>query len=178
MKYLSLFTAIFTLTLFAGCETSSRSSSDSSSASATGAEPIGKLYIEYNENNPEIRATGYNSLNNETDRFYYLKRNYEEVFKEELPEYELEFQRFPIKAPADATVLQLTFLSLRPPTRIELELRIWSKLKQGKEMNDFGITLSREVPQRPATSSSVDRDLDKIYSSSAKSIAEKVSGAL
>ena len=177
MKYLTLVSTLITLGLFTGRESTSSSSSDSDSASSM-VPTTGTLHIEYSENNPEIRAVGYNTINNETDRFYYLKRNYEKVLKKEFPGYALEFQRFPAKFPTDGPILELTFLGLRAPNRIELELRVWAKLKQGEEVDDFGITLSREVPQRPSTSSSVDRDLDRIYSSSAKSVAKKIKGAL
>jgi hypothetical protein len=140
----------------------------------SGGEPVGTLYVEYRENNPQIRAARYNSINNELDRFNYLKRNYEKVLEDALPDYELVFQRFPIRAPEDATILELTFLSLRAPTRIELELRLWAKLKTGDSEEDFGITLSRIVPQRPVSSSSIDRDLDSIYTDSAKTVVKKV----
>ncbi len=180
MKYIILFPAFLSLILSAGCVSSSSTSSDTSSAPAMSSvdDSKVKLYIEYSESQPEIRATGYNKMNNENDRFYYLERNFEKVFGEKLSDYTLEFQQFPAKVPEGASVLELTFLSLNSPNRIELELRLWAILKQGSETEDFGVTLLRTVPQRPVTSGSIERDLDEIYSGAAKEIVRKVAEAL
>ena len=176
MKNTSSPAVLLLMIFFVGCESSPSSSSDNGSASIMGSK--GKLYIEYRENNPEIRAARYNSINNETDRFYYMKQNFEKVFERELAGYELDFRRFPANLPGSATVLELTFLSLRASTPIELELRMWAILKQGGDEDDFRISVSRIVPQRPASSSSVNRDLNQIYSEMAKDVAKDLAESL
>ena len=180
MKNIIFFPALLSLVLLAGCATTSSSSSGngSSTAISSGDSPEGVLHIEYIENQPRIRATRYNSMNNETDRFYYLESNFKKVFEKKLSNRVLDFQLFPGNFTEGEPVLVLNFISLDSPSRIELELRIWAVLKIGDEEKDFGITLSRTVPQRPASSSSIERDLDEIYTEAAKEIVKMVAEEL
>ncbi len=180
MKTFFLPSILLSVILLAGCQTTSDSSSSSGAAAAmeTGDSSKPTLFIEYHENQPRMRAERYNTINNEMDRFIYLERNFEKVLGEELSEYNLDFQLFPVRAPEGADVLELTFLSFDSPSPIEVELRLWVILKQGDKSKDFGITRVRAVPQRPMTSGSIERDLDSIYTDAAKQILNKISGEL
>jgi hypothetical protein len=171
MKYITFLSALLTLGLFTGCETTSESSA-SSAVAYDG--PTTKLYVEYRESNPRIGAVRYNSINNEMDRYYYFKKNFEDAAAQAMPQYELEFGRFPMNAPEGLDVLEITFLSLNAPTRIELEMRMWAILKLAGQEHDFGISLVRHVPQMAATSGSVDRDLDAIYTKVSDDIIKQV----
>jgi hypothetical protein len=141
-------------------------------------EELETIYVEYRENLVEIRAPRYNGLFNELDRYHYFKRNFEKAFENEEWPVRFEYGRFPIKVPDGATVLEVTFLSLKSHNRIELELRIWSKLNDGSDKNDFGIQLARHVPSPIYSSSSIDRDLDTIYSKAADRVVQKMNGSL
>jgi len=180
VKHITSLIALLIISISFGCQTHTETDSESSSTPSMGSENDGmaKLYIEYRENDPRINATRYNSINNELDRYHYLKRNFEKVAEKMLPEYELEFSRFPLNAPEGADVLEIIFLRIEAPNRIELELSLRTSLDRGEEENDFGVSLTRTVPLRPATSSSIDRDLDIIYSKASEEIIADVLSVL
>lgn len=177
MKTIFLFPILLYMILLTGCQTTSDSSSSGSSTPATkyGSEVRTTLIFEYDESQLNNRPAPYNTINNELDRFNYLEQNFETVFREELSEYDLDFQLYPANVPENAVVLELTFLSLDSPSPIELELRMWIILSKGDKKMDFGVIRSRIVPQRPMTQGSVERDLNAIYTDAAKKILEKIS---
>jgi hypothetical protein len=180
MKTYFLFPVLLCMILLAGCQTTTDSTSSGSADSAmkSGSEAKARLIVEYDESQPNIRPARYNTIDNELDRFYYLEQNFEKIFREELSDYDLDFQFFPVDAPENANVLELTFLSLDSPSPIELELRMWVILKQGGKKTDFGVIRSRIVPQRPMTSGSIERDLDAIYTDAAKKVLEMIASEL
>jgi hypothetical protein len=169
MKTILLFLIFSSLVL----STSGQTGADSSTPAKKGV-----LIVEYDENMPNSRSASYNTINNEQDRFYYLEENAEKVFEKELSGYEFDFQLFPAKASEDANILELTMVSFYSPSPIELEIRVWVILKVDGKEKDFGITRSTIVPQRPMTSGSIERDLDKIYTDLATQIAKKIAGEL
>lgn len=136
------------------------------------------LYIEYRENQIEYRNGRYNSMDNEMDRYYYLKSNFEKAFEKAGWPVNLEFSRFPIKAPEGATVLHMTFMGLEAHNPIEVELRMWATLKRGDKTDDYGIQLVKHVPSPLTTSGSVERDLNTIYGKAANRVVSDLNGTL
>lgn len=178
MKNISIISIILAMLLFAGCETTSSSSNGPETAASSVGDGNLTLVIEYDESDPRMRSGGYNTINNELDRFMYLQKNFEDVFEAELSEYELDFQLFPAEKPANGSKLELTLLSFYSPSPIELEIRMWVTLKTGDKKKDLGVVSTRIVPQQPMTSGSIERDLDEIYSNVANKVLQKISGQL
>lgn len=137
------------------------------SAKVNGDETI---YVEYRENFTERFPRPYNAMFNELDRFHYFSHHFKKAFEKEDWPVNFTFERFPVKAPEGAKVLEMTFLNLRSPSRIELELTMWAKLDDGSTKHDFGVIKVEHVPEPFATSSSVERDLEVLYTK----VAEKV----
>lgn len=178
MKNISIISFLLAMFLLAGCETTSTSSSGSDTAASSVGNGNPTLVFEYDESDPRMQMGGYNTINNEMDRFVYLEQNFEKVFNAALGDYNLDFQLFPAEKPANGSKVELTLLSFDSPSPIELEIRMWVMLKTGDTKKDFGVVRSRIVPQQPYTSGSIDRDLDKIYTDLGKKVLEKISGDL
>ncbi len=166
--------------LLAGCQTTADKPSSSSATAATmaGNDAKARLIVEYDEPDPLNRPTRYNTIDNEMDRFNYLEQNFEKVFRKALSEYDLDFQLYPASATENATLLELSLLSFDSPSPAELELRMWVILRQGDKKTDLGIVRTRIVPQRPMTQSSIDRDLNAIYTNAAQQVLDKISAEL
>lgn len=142
------------------------------------ADKLETLYIEYREDLPEFRAPRYNSMNNELDRYHYLKKNFEKVFKAQAWPVNLEFQRFPAKTPEGAKVLHVNFLSLRSANPIELELRLYITVSEGGEKEDLAVTRVTHAPSPIFSSASIERDLDQIYTEAAEKIVPALNRTL
>ena len=179
MKNIFLVSALLNIILLAGCQTTSDNSSGSSGSAAASANASkSSLIVEYNENGLNQRPTRYNTIDNEFDRFYYLEQNFETVFRKGLGDYDLDFQLYPASFTGDGTLLELSLLSMDSPSPLELELRMWVMLRQGDAKKDFGIIRTVIVPQRPMTQSSIDRDLNTLFTDAAKLVLEKISAEL
>ena len=101
-----------------------------------------------------------------------------EAFKKEKWPVRFEFKRFPINAPEDAKVVEITFLSLKSQNRIELELRMWAKLNVGGEENDFGVKRIRHLPNPIYSSGTIDRDLHEMYTKVANEVVNDLKESL
>ena len=135
------------------------------------------LFVEYNEQVFDIYAERYNGFFNEPDRFHYFVKNFEKAFEKEDWPLKLKFARYPIKTPEGANVLQMNFLSFRSANPIEIELRMWAKLKDGSETHDFGVQLVRLSPNPVLSVSTIDRDLDKLYTKMAAKVVKELNEA-
>ena len=136
------------------------------------------LYVEYRENHNDFHVRGFDSMDNELDRFHYFKSNFKETLEKQDWPVDIEISRFPIKAPDGAKILRITYLGLESRNPIEIELRLWANLKFGEEESDFGVRLVRHVPSPILSSSSIDRDLDKIYTKAAAKVVEDLNNTL
>jgi hypothetical protein len=136
------------------------------------------LYVEYRENHNDFHVRGFDSMDNELDRFHYFQSNFKNAFEKEDWPVNIEISRFPINAPEGAKVLQITYLGLESKNRLEVELRLWANLKMGDQESDFGVRLVRHVPAPFLTSNSIDRDLDKMYTKAAAMVVEDLNKTL
>lgn len=146
---------------------------------ATSADTITEtIYVEYIENHNDQYIRGYNSMNNELERFYYFKSNFENTLTSQGYPVNFEFSRFPIKAPEGAKVLRITYFGLESFTPLEVQLRIWASLKQGNEETDFGIKRVRHSPRALPSAISIERDLDAIYTKAAQKVVNDLDNTL
>jgi hypothetical protein len=136
------------------------------------------LYVEYQENHNDQYIRGFDSMDNDLDRFHYFKSNIKDAFEKQDWSVNIEISRFPIKAPEGANVLRITYLGLESRNPIEIELRLWAKLTGADAKSDFGVRLVRHVPSPILSSSSIDRDLDKIYTKAAVKLVEDLNKTL
>jgi len=144
----------------------------------SGDSDLETITVEYRDSLDDIHEPRYNAMFNDTDRFYYFKRNFEKAFKKEKWPVRFEFKRFPINVPEDATVVEITFLSFKSPNRIELELRMWAKLNVGGEENDFGVKRIRHLPNPIYSSGTIDRDLHEMYTEVADEVVNDLKESL
>ncbi|MDA0350243.1 MAG: hypothetical protein O3C43_17260 [Verrucomicrobia bacterium] len=136
------------------------------------------LYVEYRENHNDFHVRGFDSMDNELDRFHYFKSNFKDAFEKQDWSVDIEVSRFPINAPEGAKVLRITYLGLKSSNSIEIELRLWANLKAGEKESDFGVVQVRHVPSPILSLSSIDRDLDKIYTEAAAKVVEELNKTL
>ncbi len=136
------------------------------------------IYVEYRENHNDQYVRGYNSMNNELDRYHYFKSNFENTFTARGYPVNFEFSRFPVKAPEGAKVLRLTYLGLESFNPLEVQLRMWASLEERGEKTDFGIKLVRYTPRALPSSISVERDLDAIYTKAAQKVVSDLDSTI
>lgn len=136
------------------------------------------IYVEYRENFTERAPRPYNAMFDELDRFYYFSHNFKKAFEKQGWPVNFKFERFPIKAPEGAKVLEMTFLNLRSPSHIELELTMWAKLDDGTQKHDFGVIKVEHVPAPFATSSSIERDLETLYTKVAENVIKDLNATI
>ena len=91
---------------------------------------------------------------------------------------EVQIRTVSVKAPEGAKVLEMTFLSLRSWGPLELEMSMWAKLNEGSKENDFGVQLVKHVPEAFATSSSIERDLEALYTKVAQNVIKDLNKTL
>ena len=135
-------------------------------------DPLPTIYVEYREDEFNPERTRYNSMNNELDRFYYLKRNFEKVFAKEGWDVKFEYKLYPVNDREDVELVEIAMLSFDSRNPLEVELRTWAKFRGNGVKEDFGIQSIRHVPAPFFTPSSIERDLDTIYTKLAKEIAK------
>ena len=145
---------------------------------APGSESRETLFIEYRDDQAVVEMRRYNSINNELDRRYYMERNFKRVFEKEGWPLDYEFQWYPAKVPDGAKVLHISLKDLRPANRLEIELRIWASLTVDGKKEDFGITRVLHVPSAFPSQSSVERDLNQIYTKAGQRIAKQLKKTL
>lgn len=136
------------------------------------------VYVEYRENHNDQYVRGYNSMNNEMDRFYYFKRNFEKTLTQKGYPVNFKFSRFPVKAPEGAKVLHITYLGLESINPLELQLRMWASLEEGNEGIDFGIKLVRHTPRALPSGISIERDLNVLYAKAAQKVVNDLDNTL
>ena len=136
-------------------------------------DPLPTIYVEYREDEFYPERTRYNTIG-ELDRFHYLKRNFEKVFAKEGWGVNFEYKLYPIDDMEDVEVLEVAMLSFDSRNPIEVELRTWAKFRGKGVKEDFGVQSVRHAPSPIYTQSSIERDLDKIYTKLAKDIAEEL----
>ena len=140
-------------------------------------DPLPTIYVEYREDEFYPERTRYNAMS-ELDRFHYLKRNFEKVFAKEGWPVKFEYKLYPVNDVQAGEVLEITALSFNSRNRIEVELRTWAKFRGKAAKQDFGIKSVRHMPEPLFSPSSIERDLNTIYTRLAEDIAKDLNKSI
>ena len=132
------------------------------------------IYVEYRENHNDQYVRGFNAMNYEMDSYHYFKSNFENAFTDQGLPANFKFSRFPIKAPEGAKILRITYLGLESFGPVEVQLRMWTSLKEGDKETDYGIQLVRHSPRALPSSTYIDRDINAIYAKAAEKVIEEL----